>query len=307
MLNRRKFIGQSLTGAIVTASGYFPYSAFADDANITSLTILHTNDVHSRIDPFPEDGSRKAGAGGVAKRAQIISSIRAKEKNVLLFDSGDIFQGTPYFNVFGGELEMKLMTEMKYDAGTMGNHDFDLGIEGFKKQMKHADFPFIVSNYNFDNTLLSGQIDQHKIIEIDGIKVGILGIGIKLDGLVPPNLCEGIIYEDPIAKAQYEADVLKEDLKCDYVVCLSHLGYKYKVNDRVSDVILAKETNNIDLILGGHTHTFLRAPEILENKDGKEVLINQVGFGGILLGRIQILFEKNHKKKCITCKNKLVK
>ena len=307
MMNRRKFIGHTLSGVLVTASGQFPFDALADEPNLTTITILHTNDVHSRIDPFPMDGSRNAGAAGAAKRAHIIKQIRAEEKNVLLFDSGDIFQGTPYFNIFKGEIDMKLMSEMKYDAGTMGNHDFDLGIEGFEKQMVHAKFPFIVSNYDFSNTLLHNKIEKYKVMEVDGVKVGIMGLGIKLKGLVPSDLYQETQYQDPIAKAQVHADLLKNDLKCDYVVCLSHLGYKYNNNTDISDVILAEMTDNIDLILGGHTHTFLNAPEKHQNKSGEEVIINQVGFAGILLGRIKIVLEKNRKKKCITCKNKLVK
>ena len=155
-MKRRKFIGSSLAGILVSASGRFPMDAFIDEPNLTKITILHTNDVHSRIDPFPMDGGRNEGMGGVAKRATIVNSIRRREKNVLLFDSGDIFQGTPYFNLFGGELEMKLMSKLRYDAGTMGNHDFDAGIDGFSKQMAHANFPFVVSNYNVDNTILKG-------------------------------------------------------------------------------------------------------------------------------------------------------
>lgn len=308
MSTRRKFIGQTIAGSLITASGKFPFSISEDDPDLTTLTIVHTNDVHSRIDPFPMDGSRNAGLGGAAKRAQMISDIRKKEDNVLLLDSGDIFQGTPYFNFFGGELEMKLMTEMAYDAATMGNHDFDAGLEGFEKQMKHAQFPFIVSNYDFSDTLLSGKIQKHKVIEKDGIKVGILGLGIDLEGLVPPKLYANTIYNDPITEAQKQADILKEELKCDYVICLSHLGFKYRNNPNlISDMILAERTSNIDLILGGHTHTFLRKPVRVKNKLGKEVNINQCGWGGILLGKIQVHFERNKKNKCITCKNKLVK
>ncbi len=307
MIDRRKFIGHTLSGILVSATGKFPYDAFANEPNLTTITILHTNDVHSRIDPFPMDGSRNAGAAGVAKRAHIIKQIRAEEDNVLLFDSGDIFQGTPYFNIFKGELEIKLMSEMKYDAGTIGNHDFDLGVDGFERQMKHANFPFIVSNYDFSNTLLNNKVDKYKVMEVDGIKIGLLGLGIELDGLVPPDLYLETQYLDPLLEAQKHADLLKNDLKCDYVICLSHLGYKYSSRDRVSDVILAEQTDNIDLILGGHTHTFMREPKVYENKSGQEVIINQVGFGGILLGRIQIVFEKNKKRKCITCKNKVVK
>jgi len=307
LIDRRKFIGNSLAGVLVSATGGFPYDAFVNEPNLTKLTILHTNDVHSRIDPFPMDSGRNAGMGGFAKRAHIVNGIRKREKNVLLFDSGDIFQGTPYFNLFKGELEMKLMSKLRYDAGTMGNHDFDAGIVGFSKQMSHADFPFVVSNYGFDDTILKDRISKYKIFNIDGVKIGVIGLGIELDGLVPPSLYLDTIYEDPIKKAQHHATLLKEELNCDYVVCLSHLGFKYDSGDRPSDIILAQESTNIDLILGGHTHTFLRKPVLEKNKAGKSVMINQVGFGGILLGRIDLIFEKNRKHKCITCKNEWVK
>lgn len=305
MSTRRKFIHQSITGSFLMATSSFPLSAFADDANITPLTILHTNDVHSRIDPFPMDGSRNQGLGGAERRAQMIKDIRAKEKNVLLFDCGDIFQGTPYFNFFGGEIEMKLMTQMKYDCATMGNHDFDGGIDGFHKQMAHADFPFVVSNYDFNNTVLNGKIDKYKIFEVDEIKIGVVGAGIKLDSLVPESLYKETQYLDPISNAQKYAALLKNEMGCDYVVCLSHLGYKYD-GDKVSDIHLAQNTEDIDLILGGHTHTFMRKADIRRNKKGNEVIVSQAGWAGILLGQINIHFEKNKKNVCLSCKNNLI-
>jgi len=312
MQKRRKFLKSSLTGSLIMAGSGFPLHAalgqpISDEPDITKITILHTNDVHSRIDPFPMDGSRNAGLGGAAKRAKLIERIRSEEKNTLLFDCGDIFQGTPYFNFFGGELEMKLMTKMKYDASTMGNHDFDAGLEGFEKQMKHAQFPFIVSNYDFRNTILNGKILPHKIFMVDGIKIGVIGIGIELKGLVPKSLSKETQYQDPIAKAEYHAGQLKNEMDCDYVVCLSHLGYKYREEDKIADIHLAQNTSYIDMILGGHTHTFMRKPDIRRNKKGKEVIVSQAGWGGMVLGRINLYFEKNKKNKCITCKNTLIK
>lgn len=304
-MDRRKFIGHSLSGVLVGATGQFPFSAFANDPDLTTVTILHTNDVHSRIDPFPMDGGRNEGMAGVAKRATLIDKFRNENKNVLLFDSGDIFQGTPYYNMFGGELEIKLMSKLKYDAGTMGNHDFDGGIDGFEKQLEHADFPFIVSNYDFSDTILNGQIEPYKIFEVDGVKIGVLGVGIELAGLVPQKLYKGTRYLDPIAEAQKQGSFLSKEMGCDYVVCLSHLGFKYR-NERISDVKLAEMTTGIDLILGGHTHTFMKQPELVKNKVGKLVTINQCGFGGILLGHVKIIFEKNRKGRCVTCKNTFV-
>lgn len=302
MINRRNFISNVGLGSFLITLGKLPLSALLEEVDVTKITILHTNDVHSRIDPFPNDGSRNAGLGGAAKRAKLIDSFRANNKNVLLFDSGDIFQGTPYFNFYGGELEMKLMQEMKYDACTMGNHDFDGGIEGFAKQMQHIKFPVMVSNYNFNDTPLHNKTKEYSIFEKDNIKIGVFGLGIELNGLVPERLYGNTRYNDPINTANAVSAKLKHDEKCDYIICLSHLGYEYD-EARVSDVVLAKHTKNIDLILGGHTHTFMREPRLIENLDKKIVTINQAGYAGILLGQVDLYFEKNKKGKCVTCKN----
>ncbi|NNE25476.1 MAG: bifunctional metallophosphatase/5'-nucleotidase [Saprospiraceae bacterium] len=304
-MERRKFIRNTLAGSALLVSNQFPLSAFANDPNIVKLTILHTNDVHSRIDPFPMDGGRNAGLGGAAKRAQMITDIRAKEKNVLLLDAGDIFQGTPYFNFFGGELEIKLMSKMGYDIATMGNHDFDAGIDGFNTQLPHANFPFVVSNYNFDDTILNGKIEKYKIFEMDGLKIGVVGTGIELKGLVPDTHYKATRYLDPITSAQHYATMLKKEMNCDYVICLSHLGYKYG-REKVSDVILAQNTQDIDLIIGGHTHTFMREADRRRNKNGDPVIVTQAGWAGILLGHIDVYFERSKNKRCITCKNQLV-
>ena len=304
MQNRRQFLKVMSSSGLLLSTGAFPFQLF-DTGEVTKITILHTNDVHSRIEPFPMDGGRNQGKGGAARRAEMIAGIRAQEENVLLLDSGDIFQGTPYFNFFGGELEFKLMSEMQYDVATMGNHDFDAGIDGFVKQMPHANFDFVVSNYRVEDTALSDYIKPFVIKEQAGIKIGIFGLGIELDGLVADAMCKGVQYEDPIAVAQKTATMLKGDYGCDYVICLSHLGYRYD-EDRVSDVILAEATDSIDLILGGHTHTFLKTLSKKENKSGKPVFINQAGWGGMLLGRVDLYFENNKKTKCQTCKNLLV-
>lgn len=303
-MDRRSFIKNT------TASGlglFVPISPeLLIEPNITKLTILHTNDVHSRIDPFPNDGNRNSGMGGAAKRAAIIKQIRSEEKNVLLFDSGDIFQGTPYFNFFGGELEIKLMNEMQYDAATLGNHDFDNGIENLVKCMDGAGFTMVNSNYTVADNALSTITKDHVILQRGSLKIGVLGVGIKLDGLVPKKLYTNTVYNDPIKAAQKTADHLKNDLECDLVVCLSHLGYKYR-NEKVSDVVLAQSTRNIDLILGGHTHTFMKEPDLQKNIDGEPVIINQVGWAGIMMGRLDLSFEKNNEGACVTCTNLFVK
>jgi 5'-nucleotidase len=229
--------------------------------------------------------------GGAARRAALIESIRKEEENVLLLDAGDIFQGTPYFNYYGGELEFKLMSMMHYDVATMGNHDFDNGIDGFYAQLPHAKFDFVTANYDFKNTVLNEIIKPYKIINKGGIKIGIFGLGIELEGLVDKKLYKETVYNDPIEIAQDMARILKHNKKCDLVICLSHLGFSYKNEpNKTSDLDLAKKTKDIDLIIGGHTHTFLDKPVIEKNSEGKEVIINQVGCYGINLGRIDFYF-----------------
>ncbi len=264
--------------------------------NVKQLTILHTNDVHSYIDPFPADHPKNPNKGGVARRASLIESIRKENPNVLLLDAGDIFQGTPYFNYYGGELEFKLMSMMRYDAATIGNHDFDNGVEGIRAQMPHATFEFISANYDFKNTVMDGFVKPYKIFDKDGIKVGIFGLGIELEGLVDKRMYSETVYNDPVETAQDMVRILKKEKKCDVIICLSHLGYKYKEDEsKICDLKLAALTQDIDLIIGGHTHTFLDKPTIAKNSVGKEVLVNQVGCYGINLGRIDFYFDNNRQ------------
>jgi 5'-nucleotidase len=273
----------------------------------SKLTILHTNDQHSRIEPFDASYTRNPNQGGFARRATLIEQIRKQENNLLLLDSGDIFQGTPYFNFFGGELEFKLMSMMKYDASTMGNHDFDNGLDGFLKVLPNAKFPFICSNYDFKNTVLNGKTENYKIFDKNGIKVGIFGVGIKLDGLVGKKQYLETEYLDPVETAQHYSNFLKNEKKCDLVICLSHIGYDYRGEpEKICDKILAAKTENIDLILGGHTHTFLPAPETYTNRQGKNVLVNQVGWAGLLLGRIDFFFDSNKNVQQITWNNQAI-
>ncbi|MCI5055446.1 MAG: metallophosphatase [Flavobacteriales bacterium] len=269
-----------------------------------ALTILHTNDVHSHIDPFEASDPKYPGLGGVVRRAALIDQIR-KNKNLLLLDAGDIFQGTPYFNLFKGELEMKLMSGMRYDASTIGNHDFDNGIEGLDKMLPHANFPLINSNYDFADTILNGKVSKTKIFEKAGLKIGVFGVGVELEGLVLKQLYRNTIYMDPIKIANKYAQQLKHEQSCDLVICLSHLGYSYKEN-KVSDVILAKETENIDLIIGGHTHTFLPEPEVVLNQKLKKTIINQVGWAGIMLGKIDLWIKKSDNRKIFHSNNQFI-
>jgi 5'-nucleotidase len=292
-MKRRDFIQKTAASSALLGLANIGLSSFTtfDDKKIT---ILHTNDVHSYIDPFPADHPRNPNMGGVARRAALIESIRMEEENVLLLDAGDIFQGTPYFNYYGGELEFKLMSMMHYDAATMGNHDFDNGIDGFYAQLPHAKFEFVSANYDFKNTILNEHVKPFKIFNKGGIKIGVFGLGIELEGLVDKKAYKETVYLDPIEIAQDMTKILKHKEKCDLVICLSHLGYSYKNEpNKISDVVLAKKTKDIDLIIGGHTHTFLNKPVIEKNSDGKEVIINQVGCHGINLGRIDFYFSND--------------
>ncbi len=295
-MDRRKFLRQSsLTGgALVAAQLGFKESLAAKEP--LRLVILHTNDVHSRLEPFPMDGSRNQGLGGIVSRAQVIQEIRRKNEQVLLLDAGDIFQGTPFFNLYKGEPEIKAMTQMGYDACTIGNHDFDAGMENLRTQMGHAAFPMIISNYDFTGTPMESKTVPYKIIRKGPLKIGIYGLGIKLKGLVPESLYGKTIYQDPIQKGNEIADMLKKNEKCDFIICLSHLGYKYNDANMVSDLTLAANSMYTDLIIGGHTHTFLDEPTVLKDKNGGDVFVNQVGWGGIRLGRLDFTFEGVKKK-----------
>ncbi len=294
-MNRRHFIQKtSATTALLTLPT-LPLMSFSTSTE-KKITILHTNDVHSHIDPFPATDARNPNMAGVARRATIIEQIRAETGNVLLLDAGDVFQGTPYFNYYGGELEFKLMSMMKYDLCTLGNHDFDNGMDGFYSQKHHADFDFVSANYDFKNTILDGVIKPYKIFNKNGIKVGVFGLGIELYGLVDKRLYKETVYNNPIEISQQMTAILKAK-KCDLIICLSHLGYQYKNDpDKISDLKLAAATKDIDLIIGGHTHTFLEKPTIVKNLDGKNVLVNQVGCYGINVGRIDFTFDDDKAK-----------
>lgn len=288
-MERRKFIRNSfiVSGGILATPTILAQTN--QKKSTKKITILHTNDTHSNIDPFPKNHSKYPGKGGVSRRFELINQIRTQEENVLLLDAGDIFQGTPYFNKFGGVLEMKLMSALGYDAATMGNHDFDGGMEGFVKAKQYADFPFLCSNYDFTNTPIDGQTQQDIIFNKGGIKIGVFGIGVEMKGLVPGRLCGETVWNDPIDVANDRAAELKKK-GCDLIICLSHLGYEY-ATDKVSDIVLAQKTKDIHLIIGGHTHTFLTEPTQAKNLNGETVLINQVGWAGINLGRIDFEIE----------------
>lgn len=294
-MRRRSFINNSLkVGSLIGLSSAINPMALLSSYD-KHITILHTNDVHSHIDPFPDNHRKYPKRGGVSRRYSLIQKLIADNKNTLLLDAGDAFQGTPYFNFYGGELEYKLMSKLGYHASTMGNHEFDNGIENIAAQLQHAKFDMINANYDLSNTILNGMVKPYQIYEVDGISIGVFGLGIKLEGLVTKKLYADTNYLDPVEIAQDQVKILKEEQQCDLVICLSHLGYQYN-SDKISDVKLAGQTQDIDLIIGGHTHTFLDKPTKVINQAGKITLVNQVGWAGLNLGKIDFYFNKNQKQ-----------
>ncbi len=297
-INRREFLQTVTGGGALLGLGFLTSGFTVAKKSKVKIVLLHTNDVHSHLEPFPANDPKYAGLGGIERRAALIRGIRAKEPNVILLDAGDIFQGTPYFNMFGGEVEIKAMSAMGYDATAIGNHDFDGGLDNLAKQLQHATFPMLVANYDFTGTPMEGKTVPYKIFEHEGIKTGVFGLGIEMAGLVDSRMYGKTVYLDPIVKAAEMVSLLRDQKKCDVVVCLSHLGFKYE-NDKVSDMVLAKKSRGIDVIIGGHTHTFLDKATTVKNREEKDVVIAQVGWAGIRLGKIEIFTDKNSKEKSI--------
>ena len=260
----------------------FAFSLFAQDTK--ELILLQTSDVHSRIEPINQKGDRNYDEGGFVRRATFLDQFRKEHKNVLLFDCGDISQGTPYYNMFQGEVEVKLMNEMGYEAMTIGNHEFDFGMDNMARLFKMAKFPVVCANYNLDATPLKDIVKPYVILEKYGLKIGVFGLGAKPEGLIQANKCEGVIYENPIEVSNEIAALLKKK-GCDVIVCLSHLGIQM-------DERLVAKTRNIDVILGGHSHTFMKGPKPSLNMDGKEVPVMHSGKSGVRVGRLNLTLKR---------------
>ncbi len=256
--------------------------------NEKKLVILHVNDTHSRIEPLPDNDSRNPNQGGMARDEAYIQSIRKDNPDVLVFHAGDFVQGTPYFNMFKGEVEVALMNQTKFDAACIGNHEFDYGFPVMEKMFKQAKFPIIATNYDFSGTPLKGLTKEYLIIKRNGLKIGIIGIGISPEGLIARSNYEGMKFLSPSETANKMASFLKKKKKCDVVICLSHLGYN-------PDIQFAKTTSNIDIIIGAHTHTFMSNPYWTENAEGKKVVINQMGKSGIYVGRLDVTLSDKGK------------
>lgn len=287
MINRKDFLKKAFW---ISAGSPFLLNSIPfrkQNAAPPLITILHTNDTHARIDPFPDNAIRHAGLGGIARRATLVNKIRSVQPNTLLLDAGDVFQGTTWFNVYGGSVDLELMSEMKYDAGVIGNHEFDNGPDGFAEAAKKASFPFLSANYAVRKTPFDPYVQKFMVKERAGFRIGIFGLGIRLDGIVDKKLIGNVQYRDPEIWADGMVSSLKKTHRCDYIICLSHLGYHYD-DSRIDDKKLASRVNGIDLIIGGHTHTFLDHPVVLQTPEGGQTAITQAGHSGIRLGRIDL-------------------
>ncbi len=269
----------------------------ATGENEVELRIVHTNDTHSCVMPVSPHSSDTALAdkGGFVRRAALVRDLRAEDNSLLLFDSGDFSQGSAYYNLYKGEVEVKLMNEMRYDAATIGNHEFDFGLENMARIFRMAGFPIVCANYHVEGTVLEGLVKPYVILERKGVKIGVFGLGTQLEGMVASENYAGVIYEDPITAANRVTDILKNREHCDLVVCLSHLGWQI---DGIDDSEVIPATRDIDIVLGGHSHTYMERPEVVKNADGEYVYCNQMGKHGRYVGELslQMLPVGNHSK-----------
>ena len=298
MINRRHFLKTSIiTGAALAVPDTFSKLLRANTAihepllevaaGETLITILHTNDTHSQIDPIDQNDRQYGGKGGVARRATLVKRIRKENPNTLMIDAGDVFQGTPYFNFFKGEVEYKSMSLIGYDVGTLGNHDFDNGVAALAAAMKFATFDFVSTNYDVRGTPIESRVKPYVVKTFGDVRVGLFGLGISPDNLITPENFKGVKYLDPVRMTRGVVRLLREQEKCQLVVGMSHLGYYPNPKGaEVGDTQVAAQVGGVDFIASGHTHTFMDKPVLTKNPDGKDTIIFQVGKSGIFVGRI---------------------
>ncbi|MDD2799047.1 MAG: metallophosphoesterase [Bacteroidales bacterium] len=257
------------------------------------LVIAHTNDTHSQIEPTSKNASKFPDQGGMARREALLKELRKANPSLLLFDDGDFCQGTPYFNAFKGKVEIEMMNRLKYDAGTLGNHEFDNGIESLARALRRAKYPIICANYDVSETSLKKLIKPYVIFHRADLKIGVIGIGVEPKGLIPAKKYEGIVYLNPIETANKYAQLLKTEEHCDVVIVLSHLGISYEAwENKIGDMELAAKSRNIDVILGGHSHTFLKDALQIANLDGKPVVINHAGKMGLEVDQLELVWNE---------------
>ena len=255
------------------------------------LVVLHTNDTHSTILPLNPNlaDTMKAGRGGFIRRIAMLKEERRKNPDLLLFDSGDFCQGSPYFTLYKGDVEVGLMNMMGYDAGTIGNHEFDFGLDAMAKMFKNLNYPIVCSNYDFRGTVVEGLVKDYVILKRNGMKIGVFGLSPALSGLVSNDNCVGVKYLDPVKEANRVVDILKKK-KCDVIICISHLGWQDSYKD--GDEYLVSGTRGIDLVLGGHSHTYFETLRYVKNLDGKEIPVDQNGKHALFVGKMVLEMSK---------------
>lgn len=300
MITRRAFLEASVAGGAALAFPRSSLQLFSTpswsaisaplldvEAGETLITVLHTNDTHSQIDPFPEYDKLYGGKGGVARRATLVKRVRKENPNTLLIDAGDVFQGTPYFNFYKGEVEYKAMSLIGYDVGTLGNHDFDNGVDALAAAMKFANFDFVSSNYDLRGTALESCVKPYVVRVLGGVRVGLFGLGISPNNLITPENFKGVKYLDPIQMSRGVVRLLRERERCTLVVGMSHLGYYPNPGEgEIGDTQVASQVDGIDFIASGHTHTFMKRPVLTRQPSGNDTIIFQVGKSGIYVGRV---------------------
>lgn len=278
---------------LLSGAGLAVMPSWASKGDTKRVTILHTNDIHCHLDPFPESDVRFPNKGGLSRISAYVRAFRAQNQNMLLFDSGDFSQGTPYYNYYKADLILKLMSEMGYDASCIGNHEFDNGLQSLADAVGVANFPILSTNYAFRGTPVESKAKDNLIVERAGFRFGIYSLGVNPDGLVDPKNIQNVTYLDPIEVAQKQEEYLRNEEDCDIVICLSHLGYKYPNENLICDLDIAQNTRSTDIILGGHTHTFFDKPIELDNLDGQKVILNQAGWGALMLGRLDLVLQRH--------------
>src|SRR5436309_1072030 len=300
MINRRRFLKTSVVGgaafavpgALSNLISARAWSALAEPlldfaAGETLITILHTNDMHSQIDPIDKSDKQYGGKGGVARRATLVKRVRKENPNTLLIDAGDVFQGTPYFNFYKGEVEYKAMSMIGYDAGTIGNHEFDNGVESLAKAMQFANFDIVSTNYDVHDSALEKRVKTHVVKTVGGVRIGLFGLGISPIGLITPDNFKPLKYLDPVRMTRGVVKLLREQERCTLVLGMSHLGYyPNPQRDQIGDTQVAAQVDGIDFIASGHTHTFMEKPVLQKTPNGKDTIVFQVGRSGIYVGRV---------------------
>ncbi len=299
MTSRRNFLGASIAAGLSLSfpkglrSLYAPARAAIWTPLLdplmgeTLITILHTNDTHSQIDPILENDKTYAGKGGVARRATLVKRVRKENPNTLMIDAGDVLQGTPYFNFYKGEVEYKAMSLIGYDAGTIGNHEFDNGVESLAKAYQFANFDIVSTNYDVRGSALESRVKPHVVKEVGGLRIGLFGMGIRPEGLITPDNFKPLKYLDPVTTVRGAVKLLREQERCSLVLGMSHLGYyPNPQRDEIGDTQVAAQVEGIDFIASGHTHTFMDKPVLQKNPAGKDTIVFQVGRSGIYVGRV---------------------